>query len=276
MVMETVRRVVILKAAEAEALAEELQATPSSDEQPEAAGETASPKGFWQVYYDTEAFNLTLRGWWLREENGVWILDIPVPQGGYETLTDSEEILRRVGLETAAEALRSGKAKRIDNLLAQVGVQPFARLKAAQCRRGTVKGSESDAAGSAPLLEVSLDVLEFDLRYAENQAISDHLFYSPTREAMAVTEAGVADIRPCLAAAGSATSAGVEASWERLFTALRARGLERFEPPCGGPCPRLLAYLWALRPAHLRALSRSGAVPPWTWPGQRTVMRQPE
>ncbi|CAK0873997.1 unnamed protein product [Prorocentrum cordatum] len=92
-----------------------------------------------QTYYDSAAWNLTRRGWWLLESQGAWTLHVPqfAPDGdgghrlqGYEQVREDAEILDKMGLTEHAKALREGwgGSATMTVLLSQASVVPFAQL----------------------------------------------------------------------------------------------------------------------------------------------------
>lgn len=225
----------------------------------------ASREG-WEVYYDNDDFALTSRGWWLREEGGGWLLRVPLiipggPQGLFTEITVPGDILEWVGLEQHAELVRSGKNNNIERLLGNVGVRPYARFRCV--RRSTGRAPRNDSASMSKMdVQVTVDTVHFDMKYAENAALCDTIFAYGSE----AFRASVAEFVISLDDTSSDEITRQYQMQQMLFSTLRSLGLERWEVPVG-LCPKLMSYMWALRPAHLRQITRAGVVPSWTPPG---------
>mmetsp|Transcript_33480 Transcript_33480/g.61045 ORF Transcript_33480/g.61045 Transcript_33480/m.61045 type:complete len:357 (+) Transcript_33480:65-1135(+) len=241
----------------------------------------------WEVYYDNVNCALTMRGWWWCRRNNAWRLLVPelVPPpdaagstradaGGfgcirYQEITDVEDILAKVGLVQHAEAWRRQNAKsktlhRFEKLLAQASVFPFARFRGkrhvyhlSQEPRGgggNEEHADSSSSGSGGMqLAIALEELEFDVRYAENQAVADLLFANSST-ARSALKAAVAEFTLAGPSPGDALHAeALTKARVDLASSIRARELDsRLVPQ--QISPRLYAYLEVLRPARLRAL----------------------
>lgn len=240
----------------------------------------------WEIYYDNEAFALTLRGWWLCERGGGWLLRVPVHScsGGtdmqqqvrvtsFEEVTVPEVILERIGLPKHAELSRKSPMKKIERLLAQAGVTPFARLHTDRrfCRVSLSSGAshlasesaEADVPSPASAIEagmelaVAFDVVKFDAKYAENQTVAD-LVSSYGAAARTCLKAALVEFKPIANLSGGDDALR---KWRAdLDGILRARGL--YQPVSTHlVCPKLHAYMHTLRPVHLATLRRMGAIP---------------
>eukprot|EP00927_Polykrikos_kofoidii_P029346 TRINITY_DN25392_c0_g1_i1.p1 TRINITY_DN25392_c0_g1~~TRINITY_DN25392_c0_g1_i1.p1 ORF type:complete len:384 (-),score=55.02 TRINITY_DN25392_c0_g1_i1:176-1327(-) len=262
-----------------------------------AATSTGSDDDCCEVYYDTDALALTLLGWWLWKDSSAWHLFVPISDGRFEEVRDPATILERVGLLQSAAKLRADTEISVEHLLSQVGVRPFVRFsrvgeqtvgrlpspeRSSSATAGStnvereaasIKNShEGTEVGSASSVEtiVSIQRIHFDAQFAESNAVAE-LVFALGDAAPSALDVSVAEFRAKRCRADVSGNESLEPVCSVLFDVLRRRGLERFEPP-RSLCPRLLAYLWALRPSHLRALTRAGAVPPWTWPGHESAV----
>eukprot|EP00747_Dinoflagellata_sp_TGD_P167539 gnl/TRDRNA2_/TRDRNA2_192122_c0_seq1.p1 gnl/TRDRNA2_/TRDRNA2_192122_c0~~gnl/TRDRNA2_/TRDRNA2_192122_c0_seq1.p1 ORF type:complete len:343 (+),score=78.32 gnl/TRDRNA2_/TRDRNA2_192122_c0_seq1:53-1030(+) len=246
----------------------------------------------WETYYDNEAMALTMRGWWLRDSGGDWVLHVPVYEQvgedqvqfeNYEEITGLEEILEKVGLTKYAEAVRKGFGMTPERLFAQAGVVPIARLHT-ECRTFTGRmragdlfgcgASGAEAFGTPSDLEVELtvsfDELKFDAKYAEDARVSELLF-TLGNGAMKAFRSMLASFE-LVVPAGDPEAARQARSDLRAL--LRSRGIDQ-QVSLRLACPRFLDYLRVCRPAHLRALRRANAVPPEgvEWGGAEEVVK---
>jgi len=231
---------------------------------------SARPSGPWEVYFDNEEFALTLRGWWLREYDGAWLLKVPTlqlgPDGstsvGYDELTDPPEILERAGLKPHAEVMRKGHPRPMQSLLAQAKVVPFARMHTTRevYRLDLGAAAAPSLPGAAALrscgalLEVTLDAARFDIKHAENEAVAESLFQHGNT-APEFLRATVAELR----LSGTSGPTGAPGAEQELLAFARGRGI--CKPACvRGICPKLAAYLQRWRPVHMKALLRAGMI----------------
>mmetsp|Transcript_102830 Transcript_102830/g.261251 ORF Transcript_102830/g.261251 Transcript_102830/m.261251 type:complete len:330 (+) Transcript_102830:71-1060(+) len=260
----------------------------------ETSERTADDDGEWMAFYDNEAFALTARGWWLCEHRGDWRLRVPppplpfgdwarcpscrrttagAPEGGdcprckvpveslpagtvhMEEYTAADEILEVAGLTQHAELLRKGQAKRVERLLAQADVVPFARVRAERrtyglcCKDGALAGAPSP--GDTPAeIQLELSRLYFDAKDAEPQAVADLLFEKGV-EARSCMEAVLVEFRWLGGSAG-----GPEG--ERLVSQFVAQsfGQSLIVVSPGAAYPEAVAYMRMLRPQHMHALRR--------------------
>lgn len=238
------------------------------DGAPGGSSRDARGDGSWEVYYDRIDFALTLRGWWLRERGGEWLLRAPAAEGGYEELSDIEEILERVGLAAYAEAWKrwSEKQRNLEKLLHQASVVPFARfrshrhaslsvpLPSAGAQGGEQAAEAASLAGPGAELQVGLETLHLDVKFAEDEAVSKLLFTLGGIAARKNLQVSVVELS--LTGEALAEKAVAGSARAKLDESLRARGLD----VSAGPCPRVMAYVRTLRPAHHRALLRYSAV----------------
>lgn len=262
---------VLLNGSQLKDLESDLKTATEPEESPE--GSESSLVGSWEeVYYDNANYSLTLRGWWLMQRTGNWILKVPTYEcvsetearhTGFETLTDLGEILERCGLMQHAKAWKSGKSTNAERLLSQVGVCPFAsvnterrsyvlRQKIASSAANT-EDAKADVSGDMKLA-VTLDALRFDVQHAEELAVSEILF--------AYGEAARDMLKVAVAEFTLVEERGVKVPRQaELVASLEARG---FDTPVSSTvvCPKLTTYLSLCRPAHMRALCRGGIFGP--------------
>lgn len=223
----------------------------------------ASPAGTWETYYDNAELALTLRGWWLRETCGGWLLRVPeipfvamesavlaLPAAAaysYEEITEPALILEKVGLVQHAEAFRKGVVASFETLLAQAKVLPFARLHTT--RRAFCLPFPSTTSDGAELT-VIVDSTRFDVKYAENEAVAESIF----------DHGNAAGRRLRISQVELRLAGGAKVGRAALTSFLQERGLCSLDRDVG-MCPRLLTFLRAWRPAHLRGLLRVRAIP---------------
>mmetsp|Transcript_37163 Transcript_37163/g.104858 ORF Transcript_37163/g.104858 Transcript_37163/m.104858 type:complete len:286 (-) Transcript_37163:64-921(-) len=263
---ETCSRTVVLSRSQRVALEGELAqlgvTAGRRTDQPSDNAEAMST-GKWEVYYDTADSKLTIRGWWLRQQDGEWLLRVPkyAPEGtsgiqhvGYEEITDPEDILRRVGLVEQAEAYSKGLGRTLERLFNQVGVVPFARIyvesRVYHLRQIGGHLAADSGQGSGAAVSLAFDNLRFDTRYAENEAVSQLLFTHGTM-ARECLQATVAEFRQ----PNCSDTARAE-----LDGCLRARGFNNYVSP-RVLRPNLAAYFNILRPVHFRRLHDAGVIP---------------
>ncbi|CAE8733141.1 unnamed protein product [Polarella glacialis] len=236
--------------------------------------------GSWEVYYDNEQMALTLRGWWLVEKGDRWLLRMPVFDADgpcslrlvkYDDVSGLEEILERLGLVQHAEAMRNGKSKSMEMLLAQAGVVPFARLDSKleiwHLHKGGSLFSDEARLQERRDLRVTLSQTSFDVTYAESAAIAELIFERGTG-ARAALRAYSAEffLRVPEEEPGSDSGDGLGVNCPEslqleteLDSSLSDFGLHGTDVS-SEPCPVLLAYLAIFRPMHMQALQRSGVI----------------
>lgn len=239
------------------------------EDEAQGGGRESRSDGAWEVYYDRIDFALTLRGWWLRECGGQWLLQAPAAEGGgYEEITVIEDILERVGLAPYAEAWKkwNEKQRNLEKLLHQASVVPFARLRVHRrtlsvplpitgAQGGTEATEAANLAGSSAELVVGLETLHLDVKFAEDEAVSKLLFTLGGIAARKKLQVSMVDLS--VTGANLAEKAVASSAYAMLGESLRARGLD----VTTGPCPKAMAYVRSLRPTHHRALIRHSAVP---------------
>lgn len=284
-----VSRVVLLTEAQFASLEAELaeaggkrQTLPDAAREPDDIGLTFAPalrERHTQAFYDSGAREITLRGWWLSESAGDWLLQVPIyePVPGeanavrfvkHDIETVPEKILDRLGLKDHARHLREGKAKSMTNLLAQAGVTVCASYSS-RASVYTLNGGPSSADapdGSRPTslcasqeddrrLSVSLEALHFDVRHAEDQAVSDLLFGFGNTAPSALKATVARFTLEAKVAPGPPVEQPVAKLRYDLAACICDRGLGSVVPPFEVK-PAFYAYLATLRPAHLRSLYR--------------------
>lgn len=217
------------------------------------ARRNGAPADEWRTYYDNPQTALTLRGWWLSETNGSWLLRVPlVPPAvagaqnmdvALKDLTDPAEILEVSGLTQHAELLRSGRVTQVSRLLQQAEVTPFARLRS---ESQSYRSADNLAPCTNQLFEVRR--LQFDPSFAEAAAVSELLFSrgAGARSALQGLLVAVPADPDCAAGASSALAHAAM----RLGTPVSANTA----------APDAAAFIRGLRPLHLRLL-RQARVP---------------
>lgn len=231
-------------------------------------------------FYDNDEMSLTLRGWWLSQSGaGDWLLEVPVykPVQGdansvryikHEAVTGGEDILDRLGLQQHAQLFKSGKQTSLEKLLAQAGVQTCGvihskrvhftlRARAAQAPAGATgqwaDGLRKLTAGERSL-SVSLEALQLDVKYGENQAVSNLLFM--------MGNAARSALKPTVAKftlrAQASPGLNVSELLSDLAAWIKMHKLADVVPTKEAQ-PSVWAYLATLRPIHLQKLYK-GAV----------------
>lgn len=203
-----------------------------------------------RTFYDNGASALTLRGWWLCEQDGGWLLRVPLltvgqnqmDQAPVQTITAPDEILEISGLNQHAEVFRSGKCKDVERLLRQAGVVPFASIRVYQT---IYEFTESEN----PMCQLVVEHLVFDATHADDAVVSDLLF-EHGEQARSHLRAAVVHVR---------WKGDSEVPAKTKFPQDLCAALGRSVPVHPRAAfPEAVAYLRSLRAEHLRKLRKTG------------------
>ena len=78
------------------------------------------------VLYDSEIFDLTINGLWLRTRGGVWELKVPIQQKGSRLATQYDELEDENAIRNTLHLLTEGS---MADAVAKAGYVPFAKYK---------------------------------------------------------------------------------------------------------------------------------------------------
>lgn len=216
-------------------------------------------EGTVEIYYDTAAYALTERGWWLRMVADTWTLSLPVNEKiekenscrvGYELIDKTDHILDKLGLTSYAEVLRKRAGHSMAKVLKDAKVVPFARISTEQSvyeLNGNLAICPSCSALGEKLL-ITLSVVHFDPSFGEDAAVADLLF----------THEGKASLKCHMAMAEFRLLSGHPTSELCSNLLMNLGAVDTNGPPVKATltCPKLLEYLKILRPVHFNRLSR--------------------